>query len=230
MQPRKPMYRFEKESFVTETTGAITAASTTINLLDATVLPNPPNRATLYNREQSAKETVHYAGRTATSITGVTRGDANTIPQIWPVGTDVTRAISNADLDNFGENIGKLYDVVENLPDFITDGNGDKFLSDDGTYHEVIGTGGTTDHAALTNLAFADSGHTGFASLAQHNYLVNRVDNLVVSGGGTDDHAQLTNLAYIDSGHTGFASGEDLNDLEQRIEDIEELLTLEVWD
>jgi hypothetical protein len=46
-------------------------------------------------------------------------------------------------------------------------------LTDDGngeiTYTPPAGSGGTTDHASLTNLAYATSGHTGFAGIDIHN-------------------------------------------------------------
>jgi hypothetical protein len=58
------------------------------------------------------------------------------------------------------------------------------------------GGGGTTDHAALTHLAYAASGHTGFSPTTH-----------------THAHSTLSNLDYASSGHTGFepAKGADDN-------------------
>lgn len=44
----------------------------------------------------------------------------------------------------------------------------------------VVGTGGTSDHADLTNLEFASSGHTGFASIGDITRLENELDNVTV--------------------------------------------------
>jgi hypothetical protein len=50
--------------------------------------------------------------------------------------------------------------------------------------------GGTSDHAALTHLSYATSGHTGFAPTAH-----------------THSHPTLSNLDFASSGHTGFIGG-----------------------
>ena len=70
------------------------------------------------------------------------------------------------------------------------------------------GGGGTLDHSALNNLDYSTSGHTGFESQANAQFvsgnLVTRIVN--ITGSLTRDHAGLTNLAYTSSGHTGFES------------------------
>jgi len=85
--------------------------------------------------------------------------------------------------------------------------------------------GGTSIHSELSNLAYASSGHTGFASTAPvvtntafrttPSTVITAGDNLSWTGntlnavtgtaGGTSDHAALSNLTYASAGHTGFA-------------------------
>jgi hypothetical protein len=87
---------------------------------------------------------------------------------------------------------------------------------------------GVATHSDLANLAYADSGHTGFASSgALLPYARTTEVNATLSAavatlsaeiaaveGGVATHSELSNLAYADSGHTGFeklvASGTEL--------------------
>jgi hypothetical protein len=71
--------------------------------------------------------------------------------------------------------------------------------------------GGTTNHAALINLDYATSGHTGFESQANAQFvsgnLVTRIN--AVSSSVIREHSDLTDLDYASSGHTGFESQAD---------------------
>lgn len=66
----------------------------------------------------------------------------------------------------------------------------------------------TNNHAGLTNLDYASSGHTGFESVVNAQFvsgnLVTRINS--VTGSLTQNHAGLTNLDYASAGHTGFES------------------------
>ena len=65
----------------------------------------------------------------------------------------------------------------------------------------------TNSHAALTNLAYATAGHTGFDSSVNAQFVSGNLVQRIIDGTGslTRDHAGLTNLAYASSLHTGFA-------------------------
>ena len=67
---------------------------------------------------------------------------------------------------------------------------------------------GSIDHSKLQFLDYASSGHIGFESQANTQFvsgnLVTRIDN--ITGSLTSDHAGLTNLGYTESLHTGFES------------------------
>jgi len=68
------------------------------------------------------------------------------------------------------------------------------------------GSGGVTDHSALSNLGYAASGHTGFAATSDlENYLPTS------DYSPTTDHSTLGNLDYASAGHTGFAATTDLD-------------------
>ena len=77
--------------------------------------------------------------------------------------------------------------------DLITDGAGDQFLGDDGEYHEIqAGGGGTTNHASLFNLGYAQSGHTGFASSADITELEDEID--ITNGQITTINGRITTI------------------------------------
>lgn len=60
--------------------------------------------------------------------------------------------------------------------------------------------GGTKNHAVLTNLMYASSGHIGFASSGHIH------SGVYSTTGHSHLHNNLTNLSYSSAGHTGFAS------------------------
>jgi hypothetical protein len=67
--------------------------------------------------------------------------------------------------------------------------------------------GGTTNHAALLNLDYASSGHTGFQSAADAQYVSSGINaRFAALPAVITDHAGLSNLTYAASGHTGFES------------------------
>jgi hypothetical protein len=78
----------------------------------------------------------------------------------------------------------------------------------------VGGNGGTVNHALLSNLAYANSGHTGFESQVNAQFvsgnMVTRVNS--VSSSIKQYHNELNNLSYATSGHTGFPGLSAMND------------------
>lgn len=59
---------------------------------------------------------------------------------------------------------------IDNAKNILTNGDGSKFFSDDGTYKSVSGV--SDSHSLLTNLDYEKSGHTGFASSKEITDLV----------------------------------------------------------
>jgi len=124
------MYPVEKESTIMQITNQITATATTIPVVDASVFPNAPNIATIFDKYGTARETVRYEGKAGNSLTSVTRGFYGTTAQAWPVGTDITRALSGYDHDTFLENIDLLKESIESL-DGGGNGEGETFFKID---------------------------------------------------------------------------------------------------
>lgn len=90
------MYPGKINSPITENTIAITATSTTITLMDASVLPDGPNIAVL--GEEDDAETILYTGKAGNTLTGLTRGFQG-IAKAWPPQTPVARRFTAYDYD-----------------------------------------------------------------------------------------------------------------------------------
>ena len=67
---------------------SITASQTTINIGDATAVPDAPNLCTIGFGENM--ETIKYATKIDGALSGITRGIEGT-PQAWGAGTEVAR-------------------------------------------------------------------------------------------------------------------------------------------
>src|SRR5690606_29264219 len=96
------MYPGKVNSPQTELASAIDDEQTTIPLLDASVLPDPPNLCTIGTGEDA--ETVLYTGKSGNNLTGVTRGFQGTA-KAWVQGTKVARNFTAYDYDALRENL-----------------------------------------------------------------------------------------------------------------------------
>ena len=91
-------YPPKARSPITELNGSIEAGDTTITLLDASKLPDAPNKATLGGGEDS--ETILYDGKDGNNLTGVTRGfDPPGSQKAWATETKVARVLTAQDID-----------------------------------------------------------------------------------------------------------------------------------
>ena len=97
-----PMYPAKSGSPSAFLTEEITSISTTIKY-DANVLNDAPNVATLGTG--ATAEVVKFTGKTATTITGCTRGFSGTTAKAWPAGTPISRRLTSYDHDTFIDNI-----------------------------------------------------------------------------------------------------------------------------
>ena len=86
----------------TELASAIDDEQTTIPLMDASVLPDPPNICTIGTSEDA--ETVLYTGVSGNDLTGVTRGFQGAA-KAWSAGVKVARLFTAYDHDTFRQNI-----------------------------------------------------------------------------------------------------------------------------
>lgn len=92
------MYNAIVNSPITQLSVAISDASTTIQVLDASLLPDAPNLATIGKGENA--ETILYTGKTGNDLTGVTRGFEG-VAQAWDINTQVARFYTAYDHNTF---------------------------------------------------------------------------------------------------------------------------------
>jgi len=109
------MYPIKNPSLITQITNNITASTNTITIITGSILPDAPNIATIFNKTTTESETILYTGKVGNTLSGITRGFVNTVPQAWPAGTDITRALSNYDHDTFIENIEILNNKIDEI-------------------------------------------------------------------------------------------------------------------
>ncbi|MBY3623741.1 hypothetical protein HGO21_29955 [Acinetobacter sp. CUI P1] len=116
--PQQPMYPAISNSPQTELSAALTAAATTIAVVDATKLPAAPNVFTIGSDESS--ETVLYTGKSGNTLTGCTRGFDGTTSKAWAIGSKVARYYTAYDHEAFRKNITDLSGVTsESTTDIV---------------------------------------------------------------------------------------------------------------
>ncbi|WP_339814514.1 hypothetical protein [Paenibacillus sp. FSL R5-0928] len=115
---QQTMYPAIANSPGTELSAALTAAATTIAVVDATKLPAAPNVFTIGTDESS--ETILYTGKSGNSLTGCTRGFDGTTPKAWAIGSKVARYYTAYDHEAFRKNLTDLSGVTsESTTDVI---------------------------------------------------------------------------------------------------------------
>ena len=139
----KQLYAAKANSPVTGLSAAITAAATTIAVIDKSVLTDAPGIATIGTGDQC--ETITYTSISGNILMGVTRG-VNGVASDWPSGTVVCRVFTAYDHDALRERAEAV----------------DKLL--DGTTKLKPGTGTVTDqelaNGAVTTPKIADAAVT----------------------------------------------------------------------
>ena len=100
------MYPAQPNSPQTTLAADITAADTSMTVLDATVLPAAPNLCTIGDDENA--EVVSYTTITGNVVSGLVRGQSGTVASVWTEGTVVARDFTSYDHDTFIGNINDL--------------------------------------------------------------------------------------------------------------------------
>ena len=100
------MYPAQANSPETSLSGALTAAGTTINVVDGSVLPEAPNLLTI-GADGSTAETVLMTAKNGNVLT-VTRAQNGTTARAWSAGDVIARYFTAADQTAMQENIKKL--------------------------------------------------------------------------------------------------------------------------
>lgn len=100
------MYPAQANSPETSLSGALTAAGTTVNVVDGSVLPEAPNLLTI-GADGSTAETVLMTAKSG-NVLMVTRAQNGTTARAWSAGDVIARYFTAADQTAMQENIKKL--------------------------------------------------------------------------------------------------------------------------
>ena len=100
------MYPAQANSPETSLSGALTAAGTTVNVVDGSVLPEAPNLLTI-GADGSTAETILMTAKNGNVLT-VTRAQNGTTARAWSAGDVIARYFTAADQTAMQENIKKL--------------------------------------------------------------------------------------------------------------------------
>ena len=100
------MYPAQANSPETSLSGALTAAGTTVNVVDGSALPEAPNLLTI-GADGSTAETVLMTEKNGNVLT-VTRAQNGTTARAWSAGDVIARYFTAADQTAMQENIKKL--------------------------------------------------------------------------------------------------------------------------
>ena len=100
------MYPAQAKSTETSLSGALTAAGTTINVVDGSALPDAPNLLTI-GADGSTAETVLMTAKNGNTLT-VIRAQDGTTARAWSAGDVIARYFTAADQNAMQENIKKL--------------------------------------------------------------------------------------------------------------------------
>ena len=189
------MYPPQANTPETSLSGALTAAGTTVNVVDGTMLPDAPNLLTI-GADGSTAETVLMTAKSGNTLT-VVRAQDGTTARAWSAGDVIGRYFTAADQTAMQDNIKRLN---AGKPDNVaspTDGN---LVAFDGT------TGKQKDSGKKA-ADFAAASHT-------HSQYTEKVasptdGNLVAFDGTTgaqkDSGKKAADFAAASHSHSGYA-------------------------
>ena len=189
------MYPPQANTPETSLSGALTAAGTTVNVVDGTMLPDAPNLLTI-GADGSTAETVLMTAKSGNVLT-VVRGQDGTTARAWSAGDVIGRYFTAADQKAMQDNINALNSGKTEKVASPTDGN---LVAFDGT------TGKQKDSGKKPG-DFAAASHT-------HSGYVEKVSsptdgNLVAFDGTTgkqkDSGKKVADFAAASHSHSGYA-------------------------
>ena len=148
------MYPAQANSPETSLSGALTAAGTTVNVVDGSVLPEAPNLLTI-GADGSTAETVLMTAKNGNVLT-VTRAQNGTTARAWSAGDVIARYFTAADQTAMQENIKKL-----------NEGKAEKAASPTaGHFAGLDSSGNLTDSGKKPgDFANASHAHAGYAEV-----------------------------------------------------------------
>ena len=187
------MYPAQAKSTETSLSGALTAAGTTINVVDGSALPDAPNLLTI-GADGSTVETVLMTAKNGNTLT-VTRAQDGTTARAWSAGDVIARYFTAADQNAMQENIKKLDSekaakaaspVAGNLAGLDANGN----LTDSGKKPADFADANHTHAGKADKVNSATAGH--FAGLDANGNL-------------TDSGKKASDFANASHAHAGYA-------------------------
>ena len=187
------MYPAQANSPETSLSGALTAAGTTVNVVDGSVLPEAPNLLTI-GADGSRAETVLMTAKNGNVLT-VTRAQNGTTARAWSAGDVIARYFTAADQTAMQENIKKL-----------NEGKAEKAASPTaGNFAGLDSSGNLTDSGKKPgDFADASHTHTGKADKVK-NVTAGHFAGLDSSGNLTDSGKKPGDFADASHAHAGYA-------------------------
>ena len=187
------MYPAQANSPETSLSGALTAAGTTVNVVDGSVLPEAPNLLTI-GADGSTAETVLMTAKNGNVLT-VTRAQNGTTARAWSAGDVIARYFTAADQTAMQENIKKL-----------NEGKAEKAASPTaGNFAGLDSSGNPTDSGKKPgDFAAASHTHTDKADKVK-SATAGHFAGLDSSGNLTDSGKKAGDFADASHTHTGKA-------------------------
>ena len=187
------MYPAQANSPETSLSGALTAAGTTVNVVDGSVLPEAPNLLTI-GADSSTAETVLMTAKNGNVLT-VTRAQNGTTARAWSAGDVIARYFTAADQTAMQENIKKL-----------NEGKAEKAASPTaGHFAGLDASGNPTDSGKKPGDFAAESHtHTDKADKVK-NATAGHFAGLDSSGNLTDSGKKPGDFANASHAHAGYA-------------------------
>ena len=187
------MYPAQANSPETSLSGALTAAGTTVNVVDGSVLPEAPNLLTI-GADGSTAETVLMTEKNGNVLT-VTRAQNGTTARAWSAGDVIARYFTAADQTAMQENIKKLNEDKAEKVASPTAGN----------FAGLDSSGNLTDSGKKPgDFAAASHTHTGKADKVSSPTAGNFA-GLDSSGNLTDSGKKPGDFANASHAHAGYA-------------------------
>ena len=187
------MYPAQANSPETSLSGALTAAGTTVNVVDGSVLPEAPNLLTI-GADGSTAETVLMTAKSGNVLT-VTRAQNGTTARAWSAGDVIARYFTAADQTAMQENIKKLNEEKAEKVSSPTAGH----------FAGLDSSGNLTDSGKKPgDFAAASHTHTGKADKVS-SATAGHFAGLDSSGNLTDSGKKPGDFANASHAHAGYA-------------------------
>ena len=187
------MYPAQAKSTETSLSGALTAAGTTINVVDGSALPDAPNLLTI-GADGSTAETVLMTAKNGNTLT-VTRAQDGTTARAWSAGDVIARYFTAADQNAMQENIKKLDSEKAAKAASPVAGN-----------LAGLDANGNPTNSGKKPADFADANHTHAGKADKVNSATaGHFAGLDANGNLTDSGKKASDFANASHAHAGYA-------------------------